>query len=223
MGLAPATAGPRDGERVSGLQVLARVPFLRHLAALTLLGALSGILVSDRGSQFGFWVMERRQICWAHLIRKFVAFSEPALTRKLSGLPKLAASSVPRSRALKTLCSVFATRSMSRPVRCRACCWPVRTAPWSSGPSLPSAMARGWLAGHSRFGLYGGLVLLESVSRCLFALAVVIGVLAVLGLALVQAALSGIYSAALYRFAVMGDAPQGFDGVLLREAFQRKV
>ena len=52
---------------------------------------------------------------------------------------------------------------------------------------------------------------------------VVVGVLAVLGLALVQAALSGIYSAALYRFAVMGDAPQGFDGVLLREAFQRKV
>ncbi len=52
---------------------------------------------------------------------------------------------------------------------------------------------------------------------------VVLGVLAVLALALVQAALSGIYSAALYRFAVMGDAPQGFDGVLLREAFQRKV
>lgn len=41
-----------------------------------LLGALSGILVTDRGSQFGFWAMERRQICWAHLIRKFVSFSE---------------------------------------------------------------------------------------------------------------------------------------------------
>jgi O-antigen/teichoic acid export membrane protein len=40
-----------------------------------------------------------------------------------------------------------------------------------------SYFARGWLAGHSRFGLYGGLVLLESCSRCLFALAVVIGVL----------------------------------------------
>ena len=38
-----------------------------------------------------------------------------------------------------------------------------------------SYFARGWLAGHSRFGLYGGLVLLESCSRCLFALAVVIG------------------------------------------------
>src|SRR4051812_20018310 len=39
-----------------------------------------------------------------------------------------------------------------------------------------SYFARGWLAGHSRFGLYGGLVLLESVSRCLFALAVVLGI-----------------------------------------------
>jgi transposase len=35
-----------------------------------------GVLVTDRGSQFGFWAMTRRQICWAHLIRKFVEFSE---------------------------------------------------------------------------------------------------------------------------------------------------
>ena len=39
-----------------------------------------------------------------------------------------------------------------------------------------SYFARGWLAGHQWFGLYGGLVLLESVSRCLFALAVAIGI-----------------------------------------------
>jgi O-antigen/teichoic acid export membrane protein len=38
-----------------------------------------------------------------------------------------------------------------------------------------SYFARGFLAGHQRFGLYGGLVLLESVSRCLFALAVAVG------------------------------------------------
>jgi O-antigen/teichoic acid export membrane protein len=38
-----------------------------------------------------------------------------------------------------------------------------------------SYFARGWLAGHKRFGLYGGLVLLESVSRCLFALLAVAG------------------------------------------------
>jgi transposase len=41
-----------------------------------LMRSLRGFLVTDRGSQFGFWVMERRQICWAHLIRKFVAYSE---------------------------------------------------------------------------------------------------------------------------------------------------
>ncbi|HEX5622307.1 MAG TPA: hypothetical protein VFX51_28035 [Solirubrobacteraceae bacterium] len=39
-----------------------------------------------------------------------------------------------------------------------------------------SYFARGWLAGHQKFGLYGGLVLLESCSRCLFALAVAIGI-----------------------------------------------
>jgi O-antigen/teichoic acid export membrane protein len=39
-----------------------------------------------------------------------------------------------------------------------------------------SYFARGWLAGHEKFGLYGGLVLLESCSRCLFALVVAIGI-----------------------------------------------
>jgi transposase len=37
---------------------------------------LFGILITDRGSQFGFWAMELRQICWAHLIRKFASFAE---------------------------------------------------------------------------------------------------------------------------------------------------
>jgi transposase len=41
-----------------------------------LYGALKGILVSDRATSLTFWAMERRQICWAHLIRKFVSFSE---------------------------------------------------------------------------------------------------------------------------------------------------
>jgi O-antigen/teichoic acid export membrane protein len=39
-----------------------------------------------------------------------------------------------------------------------------------------SYFARGFLAGHHRFGLYGGLVLLESTSRCAFAVAVAIGI-----------------------------------------------
>jgi O-antigen/teichoic acid export membrane protein len=39
-----------------------------------------------------------------------------------------------------------------------------------------SYFARGFLAGHHWFGLYGGLVLMEASSRCLFALAVAVGI-----------------------------------------------
>jgi len=39
-----------------------------------------------------------------------------------------------------------------------------------------SYFARGWLAGHKRFALYGALVFLESTSRFLFALAVAVGI-----------------------------------------------
>lgn len=39
-----------------------------------------------------------------------------------------------------------------------------------------SYFARGWLAGHELFALYGGLVFLESTSRFLFALAAAIGI-----------------------------------------------
>ena len=39
-------------------------------------GRLRGILVSDRASIFTFWKMTHRQVCWAHLIRKFISFSE---------------------------------------------------------------------------------------------------------------------------------------------------
>jgi O-antigen/teichoic acid export membrane protein len=39
-----------------------------------------------------------------------------------------------------------------------------------------SYFARGWLAGHERFGLFGGLVLMESTSRICFALAAVLGI-----------------------------------------------
>lgn len=41
-----------------------------------LYGALCGFLVSDRAKVLNFWAMERRQICWAHLVRKFKSFSE---------------------------------------------------------------------------------------------------------------------------------------------------
>jgi len=41
-----------------------------------LLGTPFGVLVSDRASVFGFWAMENRQVCWAHLMRAFALFSE---------------------------------------------------------------------------------------------------------------------------------------------------
>jgi len=40
-----------------------------------LLTQTTGILVSDRATALKFWPMKRRQICWAHLVRKFVSFS----------------------------------------------------------------------------------------------------------------------------------------------------
>ena len=45
-----------------------------HLQGL--LATMHGILVTDRAPQFGFWAMMRRQICWAHLLRKFASFAE---------------------------------------------------------------------------------------------------------------------------------------------------
>jgi O-antigen/teichoic acid export membrane protein len=39
-----------------------------------------------------------------------------------------------------------------------------------------SYFARGWLAGHQYFALYGGLVLMEALSRICFALAVLVGI-----------------------------------------------
>lgn len=41
-----------------------------------LFGQLKGILISDRAGALTFWVMERRQVCWAHLLRKFISFAE---------------------------------------------------------------------------------------------------------------------------------------------------
>ncbi|KFN49068.1 DUF6159 family protein [Arenimonas composti] len=55
--------------------------------------------------------------------------------------------------------------------------------------------------------------------------AMVIGGIGVIGIALlatIQAALGGIYSAALYRYAVDGAAPVGFDGGALQSAFRPK-
>jgi hypothetical protein len=50
----------------------------------------------------------------------------------------------------------------------------------------------------------------------------VITILAVLLLSVIQAALGGIYSAALYRYAVDGQAPSGFESGALQVAFKAK-
>lgn len=45
-------------------------------AAQQLLGQFAGILVSDRWSAYTRWSLHDRQLCWAHLLRYFKAFSE---------------------------------------------------------------------------------------------------------------------------------------------------
>ena len=57
-------------------------------------GKLIGLLISDRATVFGFWAMPLRQVCHAHLLRKYVGFSErdgPAgdIGRELLGLTSL--------------------------------------------------------------------------------------------------------------------------------------
>lgn len=51
---------------------------------------------------------------------------------------------------------------------------------------------------------------------------VVLTVLSALTVGIIQSALSGVYAAALYRFANDGVAPQGFEGMGLQTAFQAK-
>jgi transposase len=45
-------------------------------AARSLLGRFAGFLVSDRFKGYDHWEIQKRQLCWAHLERAFVGFSE---------------------------------------------------------------------------------------------------------------------------------------------------
>ena len=82
------------------------------------------------------------------------------------------------------------------------------------------------------FGLITMLMVVLAVGLVIAAAAVggaklaivvgIVGVLAVALVAVIQAALSGIYSAAVYRYAVDGHAPAGFAGPQLQAAFQPK-
>jgi transposase len=44
--------------------------------ARALLGAFTGWLVTDRWSAYNAWAVERRQLCWAHLLRYWVSFTQ---------------------------------------------------------------------------------------------------------------------------------------------------
>ncbi len=46
------------------------------VAARALLGVSTAILISDRWSGYTWWPLGRRQLCWAHLLREFTAFTE---------------------------------------------------------------------------------------------------------------------------------------------------
>ncbi|HWE12637.1 MAG TPA: hypothetical protein VG365_03950 [Solirubrobacteraceae bacterium] len=64
-----------------------------------------------------------------------------------------------------------------------------------------SYFARGWLAGHQRFALYGGLVFLESTSRFIPALAVAVGIASGLGPVAVGMAIAPFVSLSVIPFA----------------------
>ncbi|HYN63453.1 MAG TPA: IS66 family transposase [Candidatus Limnocylindrales bacterium] len=76
--------GWREGRQRAWLWVMVSAlvtVFLVHArrnteAARSLIGACQGILVSDRWSAYKHWPIEQRQLCWAHLLREFMAFTE---------------------------------------------------------------------------------------------------------------------------------------------------
>ncbi|HEU0152744.1 MAG TPA: DUF6159 family protein [Arenimonas sp.] len=82
------------------------------------------------------------------------------------------------------------------------------------------------------FGILTTLVVIASIALVVGAaalgggklalVAIILAVIAIAGVAVIQAALSGVYSAAVYRYAVDGQAPQGFAGEQLQAAFQPK-
>lgn len=74
-----------------------------------------------------------------------------------------------------------------------------------------SYFARGWLAGHEHFAGYGGLVLLESTSRFLFAVAAVVGITSGQSAIAIGMAVAPFVSLAVLPFALkrLGGADRG--------------
>jgi transposase len=80
---ADATSWARSGKLMSLWTLASKTATVYQIVAdgcrdtiLPIFGARLGFLVSDRATVFTFWVMAMRQICHAHLLRKFVSFSE---------------------------------------------------------------------------------------------------------------------------------------------------
>jgi O-antigen/teichoic acid export membrane protein len=76
-----------------------------------------------------------------------------------------------------------------------------------------SYFARGWLAGHERFALYGGLVFLEATSRYVFALIVVVGIASGQGAVGLGMAVAPFASLAVIPFAFSRLRVKGAEGV----------
>jgi O-antigen/teichoic acid export membrane protein len=81
-----------------------------------------------------------------------------------------------------------------------------------------SYFARGWLAGHQRFALYGGLVFLESTSRFLFALAVAVGIASGQDAVALGMAVAPFASLAVMPFAFSRMRVKGPSGVAVADA-----
>ena len=85
--------GANPGRRKAWLWVLVTswvTVFQIHLtrgqvAAQELLGKFDGYLITDRWTGYGWWPLEKRQLCWAHLIREFQKIAERGGQAKLLG------------------------------------------------------------------------------------------------------------------------------------------
>jgi hypothetical protein len=89
----------------------------------------------------------------------------------------------------------------------------------NAGISLLASMATAAIA---LVGFGGAMLLFDRGYPVLGVALVAAAITALLLVILVASALSGIYAAAVYAYAVLGKAPVDFDGDLIRDAFTRK-
>lgn len=61
-----------------------------HAAAKQLLGKFAGYRITDRWTGYSWWPLDRRQLCWAHLIREFQKIADRGGDSKAIGEALLA-------------------------------------------------------------------------------------------------------------------------------------